>query len=335
MTARHAGIWRELQNSNEELSNPCFSPEFTQALAAVRDDVEVAFVQRGGEGEVVAVFPYQRRRAGRAIPVGGIVSDYHGLICRPGFGCNPQELLKACNLVAWDFDRLLGSQRCFSAYHKLCEPSAQIDLAEGYESYVAQRRAAGTHQIKRYEYMTRRLERAFGPLYFVAHSSDSSALKQVLDWKSQQYRQSGWKDLFATAWGRGLVRQIQACQSAGFAGMLSLLYAGERLVAGHIGMRSDSVWHYWFPSYDRRFAKYSPGLILLLKMAQTAEKLGLRTIDLGTGMSLYKRRLMNASVSVAEGSIERPSCLFLMRSIRRKLKSILLPNQCKPFGRAN
>jgi CelD/BcsL family acetyltransferase involved in cellulose biosynthesis len=105
--------------------------------------------------------------------------------------------------------------------------------------------------------------------------------------------------------------------------MLSLLYAGKQLVAGHLGMRSRTVWHYWFPAYDRQFAKFSPGLILLLKMAQEAEELGLRCIDLGTGLTLYKRRLMNAAVSVAEGSVERSSCLLLSRSLKRNLKALL------------
>ena len=30
---------------------------------------------------------------------------------------------------------------------------------------------------------------------------------------------------------------------------------GERLVAAHLGMRSRTVWHYWFPAYDPAFAK--------------------------------------------------------------------------------
>ncbi len=101
--------------------------------------------------------------------------------------------------------------------------------------------------------------------------------------------------------------------------MLSLLYAGDQLVAGHLGMRSKRIWHYWFPAYDRRYAKYSPGLLLLLKMAQAAEDLGLEAIDIGTGLSLYKRRLMNASTAVAEGSVERPSCVKALRGARRRL----------------
>ena len=290
----------------------------------MRDDVEIAIIKRAGE--TVAIFPFQRERFSRAIPVGGIVSDYQGLICRQDFSCDPQELLKACGLIAWDFDRLLVSQKLFTAYHKYSEPSAVIDLSHGYHAFVAERRAAGTRQIRKCENLMRRMERDVGPQRFVRHAADPKLLNQVLGWKSDQYRSSGWNDLFATSWGRGLVEGIHSIQSAGFAGMLSLLFAGDRLVAGHMGMRSETVWHYWFPAYDRETARYSPGLILLLKMAQACEDLGLRTIDLGTGITLYQKRLMNTSVPVAEGSVQRPSWLSLWRGARRKLRTLIERN---------
>ena len=125
---------------------------------------------------------------------------------------------------------------------------------------------------------------------------------------------------------RAALERIHTTQSDGCAGRLSLLYAGDRLVAGHMGMRSRTVWHYWFPAYDRETARYSPGLILLLKMAQACEELGLRTIDLGTGITLYKKRLMNTSVPVAEGSVQRPSWLSLWRGARRKLRTLIERN---------
>ena len=110
--------------------------------------------------------------------------------------------------------------------------------------------------------------------------------------------------------------------TGGFAGMLSLLYAGKRLVAGHFGMRGRFAWHYWFPAYDPEMAKYSPGLILLLKMAEHAPSLGVRTIDLGLGMSLYKQRLMNASVPLAGGSVELSPWRSLKGYGRRTLRSL-------------
>lgn len=316
---RQLSLWRQLQQSNSDLANPCFAPEFAQAVAAVRNDVEIAFIYEGGEA--AAIFPFQRKAGSRGIPVGGIVSDYQGLICRPEFSCDPRELIRACGLVAWDFDRLLASQSLFRPFHKLCEPSARLDLSNGYEAYVAQRKASGTQQIKQCEYLMRRMEREVGPLRFVEHASDGRLLAQVLDWKSQQYRQSGWNDLLARGWGRALVERIHGQQNPGLTGMLSLLYAGDRLVAGHMGMRSQTVWHYWFPAYDRQFARFSPGILLLLKMAEAAESLRVQCIDIGTGMTLYKKRLMNASVPVAEGSVDRPAGLGLLRLARRRLKS--------------
>jgi CelD/BcsL family acetyltransferase involved in cellulose biosynthesis len=313
--------WRSLQQSNPNLQNPCFAPEFTQAVAAVRNDVEVGIIE--DRGEIVAIFPFQRKAGSRGIPVGGIVSDYQGLICRSNFCCDPKELLKACGLISWDFDRLPATQQSFKPFHKLCEPSALIDLSQGYGAYVTERRAAGSEQIKKCANLMRRLELEIGPIGFVPHSPDPAALAKVLAWKSQQYRRTGWRDLFALKWGRSLVEQIQATQSENFAGMLSLLYAGNNLVAGHLGMRSRSVWHYWFPAYNPQFAKYSPGLLLLLKMAEHAPQIGLRTIDLGTGLTLYKRRLMNASISVAEGSVERPSWLSFLRRAGRKAKRLV------------
>ena len=170
----------------------------------------------------------------------------------------------------------------------------------------------------------RRVEREVGPLRFVANSTDAALLGTVLGWKSDQYRQSGKRDLFAPGWIREAVDRIFATHADGCSGMLSLLYAGDRLVAGHFGMRSRQVWHYWFPSYDPEAAKYSPGLILLLKMAEHAPAIGVQIIDLGKGISLYKERLMNASALVASGSVELPSWLAsVRRSAERNLRSLL------------
>ena len=73
--------WAEIQESNPTLASPYFHPEFTRAIATVRDDVEVAVIEDGAQ--VVAFFPFQRGRRSVGVPVGGIISDYQGLICSP------------------------------------------------------------------------------------------------------------------------------------------------------------------------------------------------------------------------------------------------------------
>src|SRR5262249_28846869 len=150
-----------------------------------------------------------------------------------------------------------------------------------------------------------------------------AALQKILAWKSQQYIRTGNGDVFALSWIRATVERIHGMQTEGFSGMLSLLYLGDQLAAGHLSMRSGSICHYWFPAYDREMAKYSPGLILLLKTAQHAPSIGVHTLDLGKGLAEYKERLMNASVPLASGSVEVPSWLSFRRSLIRKLRAFV------------
>lgn len=62
--------------------------------------------------------------------------------------------------------------------------------------------------------------------------------------------------------------------------------------------------HYWFPVYEESFAKCSPGLFLLMRMAQAAPGMGIRKIDLGKEDSLYKQRLSNGGIELAEARVE-------------------------------
>jgi hypothetical protein len=81
-------------------------------------------------------------------------------------------------------------------------------------------------------------------------------------------------------------------------------------------MRSRSVWHYWFPAYNVEHAAYSPGLVLLLMMAEHAQSLGLRVIDLGKGDERYKQQLKNDALPLVECRIERGGPLTSLRKFR-------------------
>jgi len=305
--------WLELLNQNPILSSPFFSPEFTQIVAAARDSVEVAVVEDGGQ--IIAIFPFERRRCNVAGPVGSFISDYHGAVCTPDCHLQPRALLRACGLNAWDFNHTPASQTVFTPFFREQHRSPIIDVSAGYDHYVRERREAGTEQIKKNGNLVRRLEREVGPLKFTPHSPEPALLETLLQWKSAQFRHNGWRDLFSIPWVRDTIEGIRSTQSPDFAGMLSVLSAGDKLVAMHFGMRSATVWHYWFPSYDPAFSKYSPGVILLLKMAEAAPMMGIRTIDLGCGEHSYKWRLMNGFISTASGSVEVPGIVMAARRI--------------------
>ena len=86
---------------------------------------------------------------------------------------------------------------------------------------------------------------------------------------------------------------------------LSLLYAGDELVAGHFGLRDHGVVPTWFPAYAPSMGRYSPGLLLHLAMARAAADDGVDLIDMGRGAKTYKDELKSGDTTVAEGRVAR------------------------------
>ena len=314
-----AAAWAALQRADVDLSSPFFHPEFTRCVAGAKPNVEIAIVEDAGA--VVALFPFERVLRSLGGPAGGPLSDYHGVVSAGGADADfaPLDLLRACKLIAWDFSRLPLSQSRFQGQTQSLIESPRLELADGFAAYAEHKRSSGSNLIERASYSARRLAREIRPLRYAAHEVNSSLLDQVLAWKSAQYERTGKPDIFRLSWTRGLLTAIHQTQTEGFAGVLSTLHAGDELIAGHFGMRSNESWHYWLPSYNRAHAKFSPGLILILKMAESASRLGVRVIDLGAGLSQHKARLATGSVTLSAGSLELPTWRSMRRSVQRKI----------------
>lgn len=327
-----ADAWAGLQRANCDIASAYFHPEFTRCAAGVKPNVEIAIIEDGGK--IVAFFPFERVSPSIGGPVGGMLSDYHGLASAGAVDLDPLDLLRACKLIAWDFSHLPISQSSLAGGAHSLTASPQIDLGEGYAVYARAKQTSGSGLIDRAAYLGRRLEREVGPVRYVVHDVAPSLLDQVLAWKSAQYGRSGERDIFRLGWTHALLQAICETQTAGFAGVLSALYAGDRLIAGHFGMRSQSAWHYWFPSYDPAFSKYSPGLILILKMAESAAGLGVRIIDLGAGTSQHKARLATGSVMLAAGSIELPTWRSARRRVARNIAAFVRDSPLEAPARA-
>jgi CelD/BcsL family acetyltransferase involved in cellulose biosynthesis len=100
---------------------------------------------------------------------------------------------------------------------------------------------------------------------------------------------------------------------------MSALYAADELVAVHLGMQTPQVLHCWFPTYRRDMGKYSPGLILLVRLAECAAAAGIQRIDLGKGPERYKYRFASGSSMVAQGAVD---CRFAIRVARRSWRNM-------------
>jgi CelD/BcsL family acetyltransferase involved in cellulose biosynthesis len=312
--------WRRLQQSNPELSSPYFCPEFTTCVASARSDVEIAVIREGGRP--VCILPYQREQPHGGAPVGHPLSDYHGLICSPHFRIDPRAILRSCSLRTWRYNHLPASQAGFRAYHSSMAVSPVIDVSKGFDRYfdgVKRQSNECSNAIRK----TRNLARDHGQVSFDYHVPDRGLLDMLIAWKSEQYRRTGAKDRFAMSWFRRVVENVFQCQTGLFAGVLSVLCAGTVPVALHFGMRAGNVWHYWFPAYDLRYAKYSPGIVLLLKMAEVAPSMGIGRIDLGKGDAVrYKEAMKSYTVPLAVGCVELPSCDYYGRLLKKRLRDL-------------
>ncbi|WP_425618577.1 GNAT family N-acetyltransferase [Anatilimnocola sp. NA78] len=293
--------WRSLQRSNPALSSPYFSPEFTQLVASIRNDVEVAVVEQADR--VVAVLPFQRGTLGAAKPVAGRLNDFQAVISAPEFQLDPKQLLHESGLRSWKFDHLLTSQVAFEPYMWTRGNSPYVDLSRGFAAYEAERRAENSEfsTIKR---KLKKMEREIGPARLEWKSTSREYLETLLRWKSEQYTRTGIRDLFSIDWILKLVEELLKKDDPNLTGMLTCLYAGDRLVAAHLGMNCRHVLHWWFPSYDRDLGRYSPGMSLIYLIAQHAHEHGITRIDLGKGDEDYKFRIASGIDQVAEGSVD-------------------------------
>ncbi|HET6860410.1 MAG TPA: GNAT family N-acetyltransferase [Streptomyces sp.] len=308
LTAADRLAWTAMQSKahlhgSPELANPFLSPEFTLAMGHYRRGVRIAVARE--DGEPAAFFPFQRSATGVGRAIGLGVSDAQGLVHRPGYEWDAREMLRACGLAVWEFDHLVQGQRAFETGATGSFASPVIDTLDGYDAYLAQVRKRAPKFLKSTALKERRLLRTVGELRYVHDERDPQALRTLMRWKSAQYRRTGRSDRFTQAWIIRLVEHLFHTRTDSFSGLLSVLYADDRPIAAHFGPRSERIICCWFPAYDPEFGKFSPGLLMHLRIAEAAAAEGIAYIDLGRGQKQYKDSLKTREISVSEGWVMR------------------------------
>lgn len=316
--------WLGLQRSNPALASPFFCPEFTLAVDAARGGVRVAILEE--DNRIVGFFPFESRWSIGA-PVGRMMSDHHGVVCAPGTRWHWPELLRAARLSCWRFYHLCADQAPATGVQRTHSPA--LDLSRGFAAYKAGRLAAHTNQIRNDERKLRKLEREIGPVRYVDNDRDPAVFQAVLRLKSDQYRRTGAVDVLQLAWVRELLDRIRQTDGPHFGGRVAALYAGDRLVAANLGMRSEAAWHGWLPVYEPSMAKYSPGVQLLLLIAADAAAQRQKLLDLGCGDEHYKQVFADHSIPIAEGAFIRATVAASFTMVAYRSSRWLL---ARPFG---
>jgi CelD/BcsL family acetyltransferase involved in cellulose biosynthesis len=306
--------WRGLQRANPALRNPFLSPEFTLAVGQAKDTARVAVIEDGGQ--IVGFFPHERQGRFLGTAIGFGIADCTALIHAPGFEWDARALVRGCGLPVWEFDHLIAGQSQFAPHHTLRVPSYVMDVSNGYEDYLAERTAVNGGLFKDLQRRIRKLGREIGEVRFEFEAHDPELLQTLLAWKSAQYQRTRVHDRFATPWIRQVVEHLFTAKTSECTGTLSVMYAGERPVALHFGLRSETVFSGWFPVYDTDLGKYSVGRALWLRLAEAAAAQGAQYVDLGRGEASYKDELKNRELEIAEGRVSVSVPVAAVRSAR-------------------
>jgi CelD/BcsL family acetyltransferase involved in cellulose biosynthesis len=310
LSPRDIGAWREITAQDRALGSPYFSPDYSLAVASVRRDIEIALWRQGRE--LRAILPFHRRAFATGIAVGGSLNDYQALIAAPGVSLDAEAVLAGCRLGAYDYRYWLSERVPTGAHWRETGLARYLDLSQGYQAYFDERREAGVQELQKTLKKRRKLEREVGPIRFVAESDDPRVMAAMKRWKTEQYRRTNHFEALSLSWIDQVVDAVFHRRGELFRGALSALYAGDTLVATHFGMRTDRVWHYWFPTHSADFAQYSPGMILALCVAEHAASIGVERIDLGKGDTRFKTSLGTDAFSVDGGYLgsRAPSAQF-------------------------
>lgn len=311
--------WDAIRGEAPGLSSPYFASEFCRAVARCSPDLFVARIY--GRHGVVGFFPFHRSRWHTGWPLAKWLSDYHGVIAHDDLAIDPVALVKGCGLKTFDFDHLPAVQRSFQRFSYGTSPSHTIDLRQGFVHYAA--RVNVRSSLVRATWRRRRqLAREMGRVRFVYQVDDSESFRLLMKLKSLQYSRTGVRDLFADRWTTEIVETIFHARGPRLSGVLSVLLVDEQIAALLLSMRSSNVQHCWFSAYDVRFARWSPGIILLLELAKAASTRGIETVDLGMGTYPYKDTLSTGRVDLLRGRIERPSAVAAWRMARRGVRRL-------------
>ena len=317
--------WDALRGTQPELAPPFFSRRFMDAVDAARSDVRVAVMFN--DVGIVGFFPHHL--SGRAAkPAGRFLNDAHNVLLRPGTRLHWRSLLAACGATIFDFHALVGCESHLPAESIEGRVGSFAAVMDGDSVGFLKRLKKQRRTMFKQDQKTRKMIRELGPLRFEMDCRDPAVLAQTIRWKREQYRRTDILDLFLPDWTREMLGQL--CQGPDtrrddpeMRGLVSALYAGDALVAAHIGMIEGDRLHYWFPAYNIEHSIYSPGTALFQTIVEHATGAGIETIDMGYGEQPYKLKQTDTVTQVAYGCVTPSTMLRCKRRLTRRGKALL------------
>ena len=302
LTAGELERWRAWASARDGRDSPFLHPEYAALLARHRDQVRVVVAVR--EGRPIGFLPLEVHARGVARPLGVRLADVQGMVGPDDELPDVTTILRASRLRRLHFDHWLVPAGALPRQATSLGTSPAIDLAGGFDAYVAERRAAGSQLIPQVRRKRRKLVREHGEVEFRWNDPDPEAFARLVRWKGAQRRRTGTFDVLQVPWVRAFLESLPRADGGGLTCVLSTLRVAGEIAAVHLGMHTRTALHYWFPSFDPAWERSSPGLILLLHLVEEAAERNLARVDLGKGDERYKSSFASATLSIASGTCD-------------------------------
>lgn len=290
--------WESFRGSEPRLRSPFFSSRFTRVVGQVRPNAKVAIFSN--EGQVSGFLPFESASRKTIEPIGKAFNDAHGLICEPTNPIGYCDAVAAIGVKAYRFHAMAGTGISDDRYILGHKPAFLADLEahpEGYATFLESTRAT----IEKQRRKTKKMIKDLGPMRLELDCRDEVALQRLIELKREQYQRTFIFDILGVPWAKQMLRTLWEETHEPCRGLLSVLYAGDTMVAAHYGMIEDDWLHYWFPVYDTKYHVYSPGTAMFLEIARQAQARGVKKIDLGYGDQPYKHKFVDIITQMPYG----------------------------------
>jgi CelD/BcsL family acetyltransferase involved in cellulose biosynthesis len=270
------------------------------SIARARNGVRLAVISEDGGIVGFLAFSSVGRRFARPVAPG--ISDLEAAVHHPAYVIDLAEVITRAGLIGWSFDHLVSFQ---APADQAVSPSLSwvVDLTTSDTACAGSGSNMRPHHLVECARHLRRLNRAHPPVEFRFATDTEPALTRLLELKREQCVRQGWRDVLAVPWIVQVVRELADERSEALTGVTSALLSGGEIVSVEFGIRSAEVYASWIHAYDLRYSRHSPGSLLWYHLFPRLAEVGVRTVDLGTGLTEAKRRFSTGSVEIAQGFV--------------------------------
>lgn len=296
LTPEDDDLWATFLAERPDLHGPYFDLRYVKAIGRDVPNAGVARIRQAGE--VVGYFAYQVR-SGALQPLGAPLSDYHGIVGKPGVAIDFEALLHATGARRLEFQGWVGDMSERAPGVKLMRRIA--DASQGFDHWWDTQDAAHHKFFKNIARCQHNVEKDFGGFEFSWERVTPQLLNWVLDLKRDQYRRTGMHDVFDCGWTRTLLDNLAKYDDERYGLRAGVFRNDGRIVAAEISLTDGEDVHLWFPAYDPFYYRYSVGILLTVAIIRNMAPQGYKRFDFGTGGEDYKSPLTTEGGACLEG----------------------------------